>query len=167
MVPTGEVPPSHTALEKNVSSDQDALGWDQRAQTSGAVARHMKNLNRLTQPFVMALINQLIRAHGLDFELEPPAFKKFRVFNHGDGEGMHIDRAAMTSLDRRRIRHMVIVPVCEDKEGNLLPGKRRVCSLRRIKEDVALGGSKKKGIGIQHAAGERLKRCHGFLVGSK
>ncbi len=118
------------------------------------MAGHMKHLDLFAKPLVRPFGDQMIRTHRIDFELKPPPFKKLRIFNHGDGQSMHVNRAAMTLLNRRRIRHMVKVTVRQNQQRNLLVGKGRIRSLRGIKEDVAFRGTKKKGIGVQHPAGE-------------
>ena len=123
--------------------------------------RHMEDPHRDAGDLAqITFLQQAVAPERLDFQLKPVPAKKRGVGHHRSGVGMVGHMASVPPLDFCGIRHMIEVPVREQKRVNFLPGEIFVRPLGSVKQEVAPGCFKEKRVGIQRPAGERFELIH-------
>lgn len=108
-------------------------------------------------PLDCSLIDQQIRRHRLELDIESMFFEKRTVPDHHRRIGVKTHPTAVAALDFRRVHHMVEMPVRQQEPVDFVVCKKRVGSLRSVEKQIACGRFQKERIRIKRAAGENLE----------
>lgn len=95
--------------------------------------RHKQHIHRHPRDLLRPpLAEQQIRPHRLELDIEPVLLEKRPVRDHRRRIGMERHPAPVPPHHRRRIHHMVEMPVRQHQPINPLPREMPVGILRRI-----------------------------------
>lgn len=167
MIASGEIPSPDPAIKKHISAHENTLIGKVKAQAPGAMSWDMKDFHPRSQEVLCALFDQISSFDRLYLQGKAPVAEEIAIRHHRSGQGMIGQRAAMTLHNRRRIRHVVEMPMRQQEKIDFMPRKGGISTLGRIKKDIPLWRGIEETVRIQGSPGKGFEPIFDFVVRHK